>query len=160
MTEDSLQLLKSQNPADRWKAATHLIDAARSQHTEVLVALADALKDDHPFVRWCAGQTLVRAARPWTLAVLVDALEKGPPHRQAAAADALVHAPKAEAEPLLQALVSEEALVRQSAAEASGRLGLRPATGQLVTLLADDSPWVRRAATRALAHIGDVSAVE
>jgi HEAT repeat protein len=160
VAEDLLQLLRSGNPADRWKAATHLVDAARSQQAEVLEALADALADSHPFVRWCAGMTLVQADRPQAIAMLVDALDKGPPHGRAAAADALAYVRKAKAEPLLQALTSEEVLVRQSAAEALGRLRYRSAISRLVTLLTDDSPWVRRAATRALAHIADANTVD
>jgi len=94
------------------------------------------------------------------MAVLLDALQKGPPQRQAAAADALAYARKLNAEPLLQALVSQEALVRQSVAEALGRLGYRPAIPRLIALLTDASLWVRRAAIRALGHIGDSSSVE
>jgi HEAT repeat protein len=103
---------------------------------------------------------LIQAGRPKAMAVLLDALHKGPPQRQAAAADALAYARKVNAEPLLQALTSEDALVRQSAAEALGRLGHRPAMPRLITLLSDASPWVRRAAIRALGHLGDSNSVE
>jgi len=93
------------------------------------------------------------------MATLLDRLENGSPRQQAAAADALAYAHKADAKSLLHALRSEDPLVRQSAAEALGRLGLRQAVPRFVTLLTDESPWVRRAAARALGHIGDRSTV-
>lgn len=159
MTEDLLQALSSKSPAARWRAVRRLRDAAHSQQPEALAALADALEDEHPFVRWCAGLTLAQADRPQTRSVLLEALEKGTPHKQAAAADALAYVRQVYAEPLLQALASEEVLVRQSAAEALGRLGY-PAVSQLISLLTDESPWVRRAAVRALGHAGDSRAVD
>ncbi|GAB4538534.1 MAG: hypothetical protein Kow0063_26440 [Anaerolineae bacterium] len=121
--------------------------------------LADALADEHPFVRWCAGLTLAQADRPQARSVLLDALEEGTPEKQAAAADALIWVRQADAGPLLQALASPEALVRQSAAEALGRLRYRAAVPQLISLLTDESPWVRHAAVRALGLIGDTQAV-
>jgi len=160
VTQELLQSLISENPSDRWKAASLLVSAARAQQSEALAALADALEDDHPFVRWCAGLTLAQAGRSQTVETLLSALEKGPPRRQAAAADALAYVRKVNPEPLLQTLNSEDTVVRQSAAEALGRLGYRPAMSQLIALLTDDSAWVRRAATRALAHIGDGSAID
>jgi HEAT repeat protein len=159
VAEDSIVLLKSSNPADRWRAATQLRGEARAQRPEALAALAEALKDDHPFVRWRAGLTLAGAGRPPATAILLDALEGGSPREQAAAADALGYVSRANPEPLLQALDSEEALVRQSAAEALGRRGYQPAVLRLVALLENESPWVRRAAIRATGHIGDSSAV-
>jgi HEAT repeat protein len=147
VAEDLIEILKSNNPADRWGAATQLLGEARAQRPEALAALAEALEDDHPLVRWRAGLTLAGAGRPRATAILFDALEGGSPREQAAAADALGYASRANPEPLLQALDSEETLVRQSAAEALGRRGYRPA------------PWVRRTAIRAMGHIGDSSAV-
>jgi HEAT repeat protein len=155
VTEDLLQALKSKKSANRWQAATHLLDAARAQRQEVLAALAEALEDDHPFVRWRAGLTLAEVDRPGATAALLGALEKGSTRQQAAAADALAYARGANAEPLIRALDSEEAPVRQSAAEALGRQGYRPAVSRLIALLEDESPWVRRAAIQAMGHIGD-----
>lgn len=155
VAENWLQALKSENPADRWRAATRLIDAARSQQTEALAALADALGDDHPFVRWRAGWALALAHRPRAMATLLDELEGATPRRQAAAADALAYARGANPESLLRALSSQDALVRQSAAEVLGQLAYRQTVLRFITLLTDESPWVRRAAVRALGHIGD-----
>ena len=160
MTQELLQSLRSEKPADRWRAASLLVSAARAQQSEALAALADALEDDHPFVRWCAGLTLVQARRPQATATLLSALDKGPSRRQAAAADSLAYARKVNPEPLLRTLSSEDAVVRQSAAEALGRLGYWPSMSQLIALLTDDSAWVRRAATKALAHIGNGSAID
>ncbi len=159
VAEDLIELLKSKNPANRWGAATQLLGEARAQRPEALAALAEALEDDHPFVRWRAGLTLAGAGRPRVTAILFDALEGGSPREQAAAADALGYASRANPEPLLQALDSEETLVRQSAAEALGRRGYRPAVLRLTALLEDESPWVRRTAIRAMGHIGEGSAV-
>jgi HEAT repeat protein len=160
VTEELLRSLKSDSPVDRWQAAMRLAHAARSQEAEVLAALGDALEDSHPFVRWQAGLSLAQTDRRRTRAVLYDALNEGGPRRQAAAADALAYAHTAEAEPLLRALDSHDALVRQSVAEALGRLGYRPARLRLIALLEDESPWVRRAAVRALGHMGDSGVVE
>ncbi len=159
VTEDWLRDLRSDKAADRWQAAAHLIDAARSQHAVALTALGNALDDDHPFVRWCAGLALAQAGRSQTIALLLDGLKHGSPHRRAAAADALATTRQADVELLLDALSSKEALVRQSAAEALGRLGHRRDAARFVTLLTDESPWVRRAAARALGHIGDNTAI-
>lgn len=157
--EDLIQALKSKSPVDRWQAARRLTGAAQVQQMEVLAALADALEDEHPFVRWCAGSALVRAGRAQAMATLIDRLENGSRRQQAAAADALAYARKVNAEPLLHALDSKDALVRRSAAEALGRLGFRQAVPRLIGLLTDESPWVRRASARALGHIGDQNAV-
>jgi HEAT repeat protein len=157
--EDWLHDLRSDKAADRWQAAVHLIDAARSQHAVTLAALGNALDDDHPFVRWCAGLTLAQAGRSQAIALLLDGLKHGSARRRAAAADALATTHQADVELLLDALASKEALVRQSAAEALGRLGYRRDAARFVTLLTDESPWVRRAAARALGHIGDNTAV-
>jgi len=93
------------------------------------------------------------------MAKLLDRLEGGSPHQQAAAADALAYVRKANPEPLLRALSNPDALVRQSAAEALGHLGYHQVVPRFITLLADESPWVRRAAARALGHASDTSAV-
>ena len=159
MTEDWLRDLRSDKAADRWQAAAHLIDAVRSQHAVTLAALGNALDDDHPFVRWRAGLTLAQAGRSQAIALLLDGLKHGSPRRRAAAADALAYTRQADVDPLLDALASKEATVRQSAAEALGRLGYRGDAARFVTLLTDESPWVRRAAARALGHIGDNTAV-
>ncbi len=157
--EDWLNDLRSDKAAERWQAAAHLIDAARSQHAVTLAALGNALDDDHPFVRWRAGLTLAQAGRSQTLALLLDELKHGSTRRRAAAADALSATRQADVEPLLDALASKEALVRQSAAEALGHLGHRGDAARFVTLLTDESPWVRRAAARILGHIGDSTAI-
>ena len=159
VVEDWLRDLRSDKAADRWQAAAHLIDAARSQHAVTLAALGNALDDEHPFVRWRAGLTLAQAGRPQAIALLLDGLKHGSPRRRAAAADALATTRQAEVELLLDALTSKEALVRQSAAEALGRLGHRRDAARFIALLADESPWVRRAAARALGHIGDNTAI-
>jgi len=159
VAEDWLRDLRSDKAADRWQAAAHLIDAVRSQHAVTLAALGNALDDDHPFVRWRAGLTLAQAGRSQAIALLLDGLKHGSPRCRAAAADALAYTRQADVELLLDALVSKEAIVRQSAAEALGRLGYRGGAARFVALLTDQSPWVRRAAARALGHIGDNTAV-
>jgi len=159
VAEDWLRDLRSDKAADRWQAAANLIDAVRSQHAVTLAALGNALDDDHPFVRWRAGLTLAQAGRSQAIALLLDGLKHGSPRRRAAAADALAYTRQADVELLLDALASKEALVRQSAAEALGRLGYRGDAARFVALLTDESPWVRRAAARALGHIGDSTAV-
>jgi HEAT repeat protein len=116
VTQTLFQSLRSENPSDRWKAASLLVGAARAQNAEALAALADALEDDHPFVRWYAGLTLAQAGRSQAAARLLSALGKGPFRRQAAAADALAYVRKINPAPLLQTLSSKDAIVRQSAA--------------------------------------------
>jgi HEAT repeat protein len=159
VTEDWLRDLRSDKAADRWQAAAHLIDAARSRHAVALAALGNALDDDHPFVRWRAGLALAQAGRTQAIALLLDGLKHGTPRRRAAAADALATTRQVDVDPLLDALASKEALVRQSAAEALGRLGHRRDAARFVALLTDESPWVRRAAARTLGHIGDDTAI-
>ena len=157
-TEDWIRELKSERPADRWRAARQLANAPRTQRQKALTALREALDDDHPFVRWQAGRALA-AHRSEGVAVLLSTLKEASPRCQAAAADALAYADRVNPEPLLQALTSPNATVRQSAAEALGHLSYRPALPRFITLLTDESPWVRRAAARALGHVGDASAV-
>ena len=157
--EEWLHALRSDEPADRWRAATHLIDAVRSQDAVALAALGNALDDEHPFVRWRAGLTLAQAGRPQAVALLHDGLKHGSPRHRAAAADALATTRQADVELLLDTLAGKEALVRQSAAEALGRLGHRRDAARFVALLTDESSWVRRAAARVLGHIGDGAAI-
>jgi HEAT repeat protein len=157
--EDWLQDLRSDKAADRWQAAAHLIDAARAQHAVTLAALGKALDDDHPFVRWRAGLALAQAGRSQSMALLLDGLKHGSARCRAATADALSTTRQADVDLLLNALASKEALVRQSAAEALGRLGHRRDAARFIMLLTDESPWVRRAAARILGHSGDSTAV-
>jgi HEAT repeat protein len=157
--EDWLNDLRSDRAADRWQAAAHLIDAARAQHAVTLAALGKALDDDHPFVRWRAGLALAQSGRSQAIALLLDGLKHGSARCRAAAADALATTRQADVDLLLNALSSKEALVRQSAAEALGRLGHRRDAARFILLLTDESPWVRRAAARILGHSGDSTAV-
>jgi HEAT repeat protein len=157
--EDWLNDLRSDRAADRWQAAAHLIDAARAQHAVTLAALGKALDDDHPFVRWHAGLALAQSGRSQAIALLLDGLKHGSARCRAAAADALATIRQADVDLLLNALSSKEALVRQSAAEALGRLGHRRDAARFILLLTDESPWVRRAAARILGHSGDSTAV-
>jgi len=157
--QDLIELLQMEQPAVRWQAAMQLRGAAQQQQSQSLSALTQALADDHPFVRWRAGLALAQANQPAALAALRLALSTGSPEGQAAAADALGGVHKVDPLPLLEALNSPHACVRQSAAEALAHQRSWHIGAGLVERLADESAWVRRAAATALGHIGDRQAV-
>jgi HEAT repeat protein len=157
--KELIRLLKADPPTVRWQAAARLAEAARHGHSGALAALADALGDEHAFVRWHAGLALARADVEAARLSLYRVLAEGTPLGQAAAADALGHMRKPDPAPLLRVLESPHPSVRQSALEALIRLRARRLVGRLVTLLSDTSPGVRRAAAGALAVMGDDHAI-
>jgi len=152
---DLIRSLKADAPGVRWQAAARLVAAARQDHSGAVAALADALGDEHAFVRWHAGVALAQAGGPAARAALYRVLAEGSPLSQAAAADAIGQLRNPDVAPLLRALDNPQPSVRQSALEALVRLRERRLAERLPALLRDSSPGVRRAAASALACMGD-----
>lgn len=76
------------------------------------------------------------------------------------AAQALARIGQPAAEPLIDALATEDADVRQYASWALGEIGDARAVGALVSMLMDKSPVVRKRTAKALGKIGDSRATE
>lgn len=157
--DDYVVSLKSKDAAERWRAAGALTLVARDLPGGVLEYLKGALGDSHPFVRWQAGLALASAGRDRGLPLLVRALRDEGDVGRAAAVDALAVMPDAAAwQEVASLLKSADPTVRQSCAEALGRIGAVESAGHLVDALKDESKWVRRAAARALGHVGNEGA--
>ncbi|MCS6844708.1 MAG: HEAT repeat domain-containing protein [Caldilineales bacterium] len=165
-----LQGLQSGRPGHRWLAAEGL--GVRNLGGKGVKALAQALADPDPMLRWEAAAALARSGSGAARQALLAALSGADPQAQAAAADALgLLPPQPEALALLvQALGSPHSVVRQSAAEALARWSpppvekAQPAPPDVETpllgLLSDPEPAVRRAAALALGRWGGQAARE
>lgn len=160
MAEDAVLSLKAEQAVIRWRAASRLVSGRHEDLARYAPYLADALQDEHPFVRWKVGTALARCNRATCLRILRTALEQGSPLGRASATDAILYVRKPELKPLLGALSSQYALVRQSAAEVLARRRFRGVLPHLLERLSDESPWVRRAAVSALGFLRDRRAVE
>ncbi len=143
----------------------------RTRTPQVAHALARALHDAEPFVRWSAAQVLgelaSRAPDPAVpLAVghaVLEAAESAQPGVRAAAADAIAAwGPRAPLEPVLNLAQDAEPSVRAAAVRALGLAGgpalqvVRPA---LARALEDPDFEVRRMAAHAVAWCHDTSAI-
>ncbi len=140
-----VQIVKeSPDPRARWEAAEAL--AGSPPEPEVLQALAEALGDEHPFVRWKAGEALLSIGGEEVLRLLLDLLNRRDATIRAEAAQLLGRLGYPGAlEGLSRALRSRNELVRWSAAEALANLGTREALDCLKKAI-DDQAWgVRRA---------------
>ncbi len=163
MTELAVAL-QAESAAVRWRAIERLNQTGHAKPTDpaTLSLLANALADEHPFVRWQAGLTLVRSRSGWQklIEVLKNNAAASTDLMRSAALDALAieKSPEINAA-LIEALRTGDTLLRQSAAEALARQGNLEAVPALMAALKDAEPWVRRAAAYALGHIGDQSAV-
>lgn len=165
-----LRALQGGRPGQRWLAAEGL--GVRNLGGKGVKALAQALSDPDPLLRWEAAAALARSGSGAARRALLDALASTDPQAQAAAADALGQLPpQPEGLALLvQALASSQAVVRQSAAEALARWTSLPAAKDqpappdletpLLGLLSDPEPTVRRAAALALGRWGGAAARE
>jgi len=160
MAEDVVRLLKAERAVTRWQAVAQLMNGRRGDLARYASCLADALQDEHPFVRWQVGMALAQCNRAECLGALWATLEQGSPLGQASATDAMLYLRKPDFKPLLKALTSPHALVRQSAAEVLARRRFRGVLPFLLERLSDESPWVRRAAVSALGYLRDRRAVE
>ena len=160
MAEDAVPLPKAEQAVTRWQSVSQLVNANREDLARHAPYLADALQDEHPFVRWKVGTALARCNRAMCLRILRTALEQGSPLGQASATDAILYLRKPDLKLLIGALTSQHALVRQSAAEVLARRRFRGVLPHLLERLSDGSPWVRRAAVSALGYLRDRRAVE
>jgi HEAT repeat protein len=157
----------------RWQALVHLNRATRSGKVFQLIStgtithLVEALADEHPFVRWQAALILANQSDGRHKLVELLAQQFGPgggllPSKNlpcAATIDALA-AEKGVAIStfLIEALRSDDALLRQGAAESLAKQGRADAVPHLVKALNDEQPLVRRAAAYALGHLGNKNA--
>jgi HEAT repeat protein len=155
--QDSLRVLQDERAVVRWQAVEDLGWQASRLDASALEALAGALSDGHPFVRWQAGRSLVKAGRERALPLLLRELNGQSPEGRAAAADALGNLPGMHAVTALVAALSDgDEGVRCSAVEALARIGRVEAGPTLEqVLLHDDSPLVRRGAAWALGRLRD-----
>ncbi|MCB0193283.1 MAG: HEAT repeat domain-containing protein [Anaerolineae bacterium] len=159
--------LQADSAAKRWQTIEHLHQSEKQGLTEeTLSLLIKALADNHPFVRWQAGLALVshaEGAQKLTELLKNSSVKTSDEVMRVyvAAIDALGKSQLPNAHiPLLEALNSDNALLRQSAAEALANLKALEAVPTLIAALQDTNPWVRRAAAYALGHIGDSQAIQ
>ncbi len=160
--------LQGERPAARWQAATAL--AQFDPGYEAVAALAALLNNPDPLLRSEAALSLGRIGTETALQALLKAAVSNNPVMQAAAADGFGVMPTSEdtVEALLSLLLNRDADVRQSAAEALGRM-TPPTAAQnslvipsvqptLLKLLgSDQSLMVRRGAALALGKWGDAA---
>lgn len=159
--------LRSADPQVRWRAVTGL---ARTRTLEVALALAKALHDPEPFVRWAAAQALGKLAgssaeRAVPVAVsqaVLDATLADEPGVRAAAADVVAAwGGGGPLDPLLTLAQDAQPAVRAAAVRALGLAGggaLQVVTPALLRALEDGDPEVRRVAANAVAWCRDGSA--
>jgi len=159
--------LAADDPQVRCRAAGAL---AKIHTLEVAQALAGALYDPEPFVRWGAAQALGEVARRATdravpVAVgqaLLAAAQAPDAGARAAAADAIASwGAQGPLEPLLVLAQDREAWVRAAAVRALGLAGGRApqvAVPVIGRALEDPDPEVRRVAVTAIAWCRDGSA--
>lgn len=160
--------LEADDPKVRWQAAARL---ASVYTAEAAQALARALHDPEPFVRWSVAQALGRlAARATVPAVtvtvwqqLLEAAEAADPGVRAAVADTVAAwGQGAPLEPLIVMLQDPVSSVRAAAARALGLAGSRSpqvAVPALLRAIEDPDLEVRRMAINALAWCRDGAAV-
>ncbi len=164
-----LAALASDRAADRWLAVEALAEGDPGK--EGIAALAALLSDPDPLLRSEAGRALGQIGGKTARQALLNAAAADDVLARAAAADglALLPATVESVTALAGLLESNDATVRQSAAEALARLdppppakdGSSPASAIQAALLqllsSDESVMVRRAAVLALARWGDTS---
>ncbi len=161
--------LKSADPQARWRAVVGL---SKTPTLEAALALARALHDPEPFVRWAAAQALgqlagrsVERAVPVRVgqAVLEAAAADEPGVRAAAADVVAAWGAGGPLEPLLSLAQDGQPAVRAAAVRALGLAGCRAlqvAVPALLRALDDADAEVRRVAANALAWCRDGSATE
>ncbi len=151
---DPFLALSDAQPRRRWEAAAALRDTPELEHA--IPALAQALNDTEPFVRWQAGQSLIMIASNEAWEALSAALRSPSPLPRAAAAEALGQSGWPQVIPLLtEALTDQDAGVRVAAALALGCLRRAEGAPYLAAALqTETSPGVRWAITRALGLVG------
>jgi HEAT repeat protein len=156
--ESALTGLRDSRPKRRWEAARSL-GKRGLQNEQVLAALAGALSDPEPFVRWQAAEALAMQDPGRSFPVLRSLLADPDPLRRAGAADALGRmGGEAATVELRQALADPESAVRAAVARALGSCGDLTASEALLPLLEDEDPAVVRGAARALGQLGDARA--
>lgn len=159
--ETLLAYLASEELGRRWLAAEALGEG--NPGSRGVAALAVALSDPDPILRWEAGTSLARLGTSRARRALLESLSSGQAVEQAAAADALRQwtPDPAIGSALTGALDSSDSRVRRSAVEALVGQPAPEAQAKLLSLLeADSDPMVRRAAAIVLGHLGDPSSRE
>lgn len=160
----------------RWRSVATLGGDLRVDAAD---ALADFLRDPHPFVRWHASKALAETASAlqqrgsvgrsngvltfaafWSM--LEEGIRDGHAGRRTAIADGLGLWSHPRSIDLLTSVMEEDdgPSVRASAARALGRIGDRQAVQPLCGALGDECLWVQRAAARALGQIGAPESVD
>ena len=147
--EATKTLKESPDPKARWEAAEAL--AGSPAEPEILEALVEALHDEHPFVRWKAGETLLSIRGDSVLSLLLELLSHKDVTIRVEASRILgeLKDPRA-GEKLCKALQSWNELVRWSAAEALANIGSKEAMDCLKKAASDPAWGVRRAVAIAL----------
>lgn len=145
--------LRDGSEQERCRAARAL---GRVRRKEARTALADALSDTSPLVRWAVSTSLGRHHNERYHADLMAELGSNDPLRRAAVVDVLGFAWRATAkEDLLSALQDRDSTVRLAAAEALGRIS-EPDVVSVLSALAgaqDEESLVRYAALEALGKV-------
>lgn len=149
-----LEALTSSTPRVRMQAAHVLSKAARPEFAE---HLAPVVADPDADVAIKGYRAAANTGHPDVVPMLVARLGDGDGHQKDALTNAFVSLGTASVADLVAALASEEADVREHAAEALGHLGpdAAPAAGALAGLASDDpEPEVRLVALTALGQLG------
>lgn len=166
MAVEPVEALQAESAAVRWLAIEKLRGVKdKSGQPETFSTLVSALADEHPFVRWQAGLALVShtKGRQKLVEILQNASATSSPEASlmcSAAADALgISRSSVGSTPLIEALRTGDALLRQSAAEALANRKDPKAVPHLTRAMQDPDPWVRRAAAYALGHLNNQESV-
>jgi hypothetical protein len=154
------ELVRTGSSAEvRWSAA-EVLGFIGPPAASAVPALADALRDSEPNVRYVAVKALIkfRATAHEAIPALVEALKDSEVRVRANAAEALgeMGATAREAVPAIAELLKDpEEEVRAHAAEALGDIGpvARPALPALRAALNDPSEEVRKEATQSIQKI-------
>jgi len=150
--------LRSDEPRCRWEGAEAL--ARNSQRSsEAIAALAVAMADAEPFVRWQAAEALAAQQANRVFPVLRGALADSERLRRQSAAEALgLMGGEAAALTLSEHGADPDSGVRAEVARALGMCGDPTCVSVLIPMLADESSDVRRAGAGALGRGGNLSA--
>jgi HEAT repeat protein len=152
---EALAALSAATPQRRWEAAGALGRSALSGRAAIS-ALAGALADPEPFVRWQAARALAAQEAGAVFPVMRSLLADADPLRRAGAAEALgCLGGEAASVALRQALPDADPGVRRAVVEALGACGDPGAAPALLPALQDADGDVRRAAATALGRIGN-----
>jgi HEAT repeat protein len=127
---------------------------------EGMQGLCEALEDDDYHVRQMAALFLGETAEQRIVANLIRALHDPEKNVRARATDGLVRIGPAAVDALIDAIASEEWVVRYRAAEALGRIQDNRGLAPLVDALHDSKDHVRYMAAKGLARYADITTLE